>query len=465
MALLIEMALRRRPLSEDEWCRWASATAARNGTRTGTAPDMRGWYIYARGRILREHGINIEEVATQQLSRARSGVLLSGVRAFVVTISELLVDHPEVAAEGLHAHGNFDETKLDLNAILQRNALVPEGCEAQWEVEGERCAQITFLGGFQGYRDKQRGEERGRHSSLAAVMEQLRGQRDAETPSDVQSSLEPIFREESELPAAVLPGAASSSAGSAPKPRRVGWVAGYPKLQPGFWDDDDFCILPGLLIFNAGDTAPDPAWSNFMRDKDRLLIASTESGYVNTDLKYMWYKHCKAQAFVPWGKRPTLPTADHHSSNESIEMSIEMEGDDCYLSGGPGHSTHLLQDLDQRGGPIQHWKRILGALVCHSYRIHGALSRARIAQAVELAYVLSFTPAVCAYATTRVGWGEDADGMLNYDPLACPHIFSRLVDDESSVSTTIAAAVPPSAESLQTATRRRAARYVSSGSA
>ena len=99
MALLIEMALRRRPLSEMEWCRWASATAARNGTRTDVAPDMRKWYIYAKGRIFREHGINIEEVATQQLSKARSGVLLSGVRAFACTVADLLANHPLLAAE------------------------------------------------------------------------------------------------------------------------------------------------------------------------------------------------------------------------------------------------------------------------------------------------------------------------------------------------------------------------------
>jgi hypothetical protein len=230
-------------------------------------------------------------------------------------------------------------------------------------------------------------------------------------------------------------------------------VAGYPKLQPGFWDGDDFCILPGMLIFNAGDTAPDPAWSNFVRDKDRLIIASTESGYVNTELKHKWYKHCKAQEFVPWAKRPTMPTADHHSSNESIDMSAEMEEDECFLSGGPGHSTHLLQDLDQRGGPIQHWKRIMTALTCHSYRQHGALSRERIAQVSEQAYVLSFTPAVCAYATLKVGWCEDAEGKLVYDPLACPHILgvvSKLVDDESTASTAVVVA-PATAESLQTA--------------
>ena len=217
MALLIEMAMRRRPLSEAEWCRWASATAHRNGTRTAAAPDMRGWYIYAKGRILREHGINIEEVATQQLSKARGGVLLSGVRAFASTIAELLADHPSLAAEGLRAHGNYDESKVDLNAILQRNALVPEGCEAQWEVEGERCSQITFLGGFQGYRDKQRAAELGKHASLGEVMECLR----AQDTSLSLSVLVPLHEEESQLPAAILPAAASSNAGSAPKPPGV----------------------------------------------------------------------------------------------------------------------------------------------------------------------------------------------------------------------------------------------------
>eukprot|EP00966_Prymnesium_polylepis_P059187 1371855-Prymnesium_polylepis.1 len=61
-----------------------------------------------------------------------------------------------------------------------------------------------------------------------------------------------------------------------------------------------------------------------------------------------------------------------------------MEADEAYLAGGPGHSTHLLQDLDQRGGPIQHEKGVLGDLICHSYRIHGTLSRQRIAQCTEL---------------------------------------------------------------------------------
>eukprot|EP00966_Prymnesium_polylepis_P236340 5465534-Prymnesium_polylepis.1 len=135
-------------------------------------------------------------------------------------------------------------------------------------------------------------------------------------------------------------------------------------------------------------------------------------------------------------------------------MSAELEADEAYLAGGPGHSTHLLQDLDQRGGPIQHQKDILGNLICHSYRVHGALSRARICQAVELSYVLSFTPAICAYATTHVGWGEDEAGLLTYTPLECAHIVSRLVDDESSAAASTSTAVvaaPPTAESLAVA--------------
>jgi hypothetical protein len=415
MALLIEHALRRHPLSEQEWCRWASATAARNGTRTSAAPDMRKWYIYATGRILREFGFEIQKMQTEQVSTARAGVLLSNVRAYQTNISEFLVEKPELASEGLRAHGNSDEAKIDLNDLLQRRGLVPEGMEAKWETEAERCPQITFLGGFQGYLDKERAGKQGRACSLPEVRELFWRARADDATLD------------GELAA---------------KLRAMGQVAGYPKLQPGIWDCDDFCILPGMLIFNAGDTAPDPAWSDFVFDKDRLTVTSTESGYINSDLKCGWYRHCKAQSWVPWGKRPTMPTADHHASNETVELSAEMEADEAYLCGAPGHSTHLLQDCDQRGGPIQHFKRIGGDLLCHSYRVHGSLSRARISQCVELSYVLSYTPAVCAYATVRVGWGEDTDGNLTYEPLAYQHIVSKLVDDESASSSSTTTLAP-----------------------
>jgi hypothetical protein len=212
---------------------------------------------------------------------------------------------------------------------------------------------------------------------------------------------------------------------------KFGVVAGYPKLDPGFWDDGDFMLLPGMLIFD-GKLPPDEAWSNHLHDRDRLLVATSDSGFINTELKYEWYKRCKRIPFCPFGRKPTIPQADGHASNESVEMSAEMElQDEAYLIEPCGHSTHITQQLDQTGGPIQHFKRIGRALLRNLYRLRGKFSRATIARAVELAYVLSFTPAVCSWATEHVGWGEDSEGRLVYDPLSRPHILARLDDDES----------------------------------
>ena len=44
---------------------------------------------------------------------------------------------------------------MDLNKLLQAASLVPEGGEVRWEVEAERCVQISFLIGFMGYRDEE----------------------------------------------------------------------------------------------------------------------------------------------------------------------------------------------------------------------------------------------------------------------------------------------------------------------
>lgn len=121
-------------------------------------------------------------------------------------------------------------------------------------------------------------------------------------------------------------------------------------------------------------TGADPAWLNKVHDKTRMVVAATESGYVNTDLKFEWYRLCRTFEHSPFGKRPTLPQADSHASNESVEMSEMMELDDeaylaSYLVAPLGHSTHLTQQLNQTGGPIQHLKRVAGALIRHYYII------------------------------------------------------------------------------------------------
>jgi hypothetical protein len=86
-------------------------------------------------------------------------------------------------------------------------------------------------------------------------------------------------------------------------------------------------VLVGLLIFK-GKTGADPAWLNLVHDKQRLMVATTESGYINTELKYEWYRRCKMLEHCPFGRWPTIPNADSHASNESVEMSAEMELED-----------------------------------------------------------------------------------------------------------------------------------------
>ena len=386
LGLCVEMARQRKPLSPADVMRWAGMVATANGTRNEPT-DMRNWLAGFHGRAVREHGIDLEAVQPQQLSKQRAGVLKSGVMGFQAMVTSLLEEEPQLKAQGLVGTGNWDELKLDLNKLLtDGQSLVPAGMPPQWEVDGERCEQITLLAGYMGFRRKGVGD---RPCSLAEVRALIRDKK-----------IEPF-----------------------------GDVAGYPKLPAGYWDGEGFCVLVGLLIFK-GKTGADPAWLNLVHDKMRLMVATTESGYINTELKYEWYRRCKELEDCPFGKMPTIPNADSHASNESVTMSAEMELEDqTYLVAPPGHSTHLTQQLDQTGGPIQHFKRIGWDLIRHSYRIGGKLSKARIAQAVELALALSFTPATCSWASDRVGWGEDADGNLQYDPMSRPWIVSQLVGD------------------------------------
>eukprot|EP00966_Prymnesium_polylepis_P320045 7376436-Prymnesium_polylepis.1 len=333
--------------------------------------------------------MDIQQVETQQLSKQRAAVSYTGMANFENMIGGLLRELPALADQGLIATGDWDELKFDLNALLTSDkSLVPAGCAPRWEVEGERSEQITLLCGFMGHRSKEFNRS-GKYTSL------------------------------SEVRAAIKSGELES----------FGEVAGYPKLPPGFWDGDDFCILVALLIFK-GKSGADPAWLNLVQDKTRLMVATTESGYINTSLKYQWYKRCKELQHCPFGKRPTIPQCDSHASNESVEMSAEMElEDDAHLVAPPGHSTHLTAQLDQTGGPNQNFKDKSGDLIKHGYRIGGRLSKARIAQQVELAIMLSFTPAVCSHSTRYVGWGQDPTGKLTYSPLGMPHIAVQLDDD------------------------------------
>ena len=88
LALVIETAIHHKPLSSGELIRWAQVLAKENGTRTGEG-DMRSWQKGFFFRVKKETGIDLDKVETQQLSKQRAGVLMSGVRAFAGMITSL----------------------------------------------------------------------------------------------------------------------------------------------------------------------------------------------------------------------------------------------------------------------------------------------------------------------------------------------------------------------------------------
>ena len=414
MGPVVLLDRQRKPVDKNELMLWCRNTAEANGTLIGGG-DMRTYMELFLARVEKQFGVKIEERETQQLSKQRAAVNVSGIRQFSETVNTLLQEKPALRKQGLKATGGWDETKVDLNKLLQAASLVPEGGEVRWEVEAERCVQITFLIGFMGYRDEE-PDGTGLPRNLTDVKRLI-----AEAKSDAELD-------------AALDGISE-----------IGSIVGFPKLEPGFWDSDDFCILPGLLIFE-GVTGADPAWLNLVHDKNRLTIATTESGFINTDTKFQWYKHIRAQPYVPFGKRPTIPQADNHISNESIAMSEMMEVvDEAHLIGPNGHSTHLTAQLDQTGGPNQRWKRVFSCLVRHMYRIRGSLCRPRICRVAELATVLSFTPALCSASSRRVGWSVTESGELFYEPLNRPHIVNQLFHDEPLPGAAGADAVTPAA--------------------
>ena len=249
LGIVVEMAIHHKPLSQSELLRWAQVTAAANGTRAGNE-DMRSWHAAFVHRVKKETAIDLIKIETQQLSKQRAGVLLSGVRAFQGMITALLTEETLLAMGGLTGTGNWDELKMDLNKLLtDGKSLVPMGMVPRWEVDGERCEQMTLLAGYMGFRTATTANPAGKMLSLGQVRDKM------------GTDFLPSFGE----------------------------VAGYPKLPPGFWDGPDFCVLVGLLIFK-GKAGADPAWLNLVHDKSRLVVATTETGYISTQLKYEWYR-------------------------------------------------------------------------------------------------------------------------------------------------------------------------------
>ena len=133
-----------------------------------------------------------------------------------------------------------------------------------------------------------------------------------------------------------------------------------------------------------------------------------------------WYKKSKTFPFSPFGddNRRMIDQRDQHYSNESIEQSLAQEADGNIGLGTPGHHTAALQHMDQRGGPIQHANRYARALIRRENRARGEIPIPAMLRIIEIAVAASHTPKIFSYAARRVGWCEDANGKLAYDPMA-----------------------------------------------
>ena len=180
------------------------------------------------------------------------------------------------------------------------------------------------------------------------------------------------------------------------------------------WNSENFSILPVMVVF-VGKSGPDPEWTRLCVS-DRMMCTTTRDGWMDDKSKLAWLNACIEDDTNPYGERRQLSNFDGHWTNETIEYSARME--EAMVTGleTPGHHTAALQQMDQRGGPIQHANRVARALL-RRYARAGSVGNAEIMRIIEMSVAASHTPAVCTFATTKVGWHEDEDGELSYDPI------------------------------------------------
>ena len=183
------------------------------------------------------------------------------------------------------------------------------------------------------------------------------------------------------------------------------------------WDSPNFFVYPVLMLL-ARSTGPDTEWTKHCKS-DKMFAGTTPDGWMDEASKLEWYRCAKTFPLSPFAStRRFIDQRDQHYSNESIEQSLEQEQDENIGLGTPGHHTAALQHMDQRGGPIQHANRLLRTLIRREQRARGDVETARLMRLVEMAVAASHTPKIFSYASRRVGWHEDENGKLCYDPMA-----------------------------------------------
>eukprot|EP01050_Picozoa_sp_SAG11_P016883 SAG11_NODE_2360_length_3462_cov_2.125186_2_plen_736_part_00 len=347
MAAVTLAFLRNRPFTTNDIKAWALRVAVQKGLRSNH-DDLKSWCdgFYARAE---RDGYPLMTMETQQRSQARTNISIAEFKGFIKLINDFLLVKPCVRMQGLKATGNWDEWRLDLNKVLQGHVVAPNGAccrptppaaptshrpaptrsnphrhrtvphrpapaapsshrpapsrtvphrpapsrtrrtdiapsrtepishqlgsDARYIVLGEQCPHITVLSGFVGYKKKTTSEKKYLDDFTAASKRCLNCLTDEAMDAWIED---------------------------------VGGIGGFPLIPADFWDDDEFYVLPSLVIFQ-GETGADPAWMQLVENKNKTVVCCTSTGYINGHFKHLWYKHCKAQPSCPYGKRPLIP--------------------------------------------------------------------------------------------------------------------------------------------------------------
>jgi hypothetical protein len=429
--VLIHAHRHKKPFVEADIKQWARVQLRKMKVGALVAKSNLDAWFQGFMRRCDQKGITITKGETQQQSSGRAGVSVETITNFVMEVAR-----PELAAikkeNGsaltLNDTGNSDEWWFDINKILQTSAaLGPATEERRSEVPGERSAHTTVLSAFRGVDStpEQRAAKRAASSSSSSSST-------LPLPPPPLVPVEPMPRTLKEY----ITAKSGDDSSYVVDEMEYHWLE---TLSLDTWNSEHFSILPVMVIF-VGKSGADPEWTRLCRS-DRMLCTTTHDGWMDDKSKLAWLNVCIEDGTNPYGERPQLSNFDGHWSNETIEYSARMEEAQVTGLETPGHHTAALQQMDQRGGPIQHANRVARALL-RRYARAGPVGNAEIMRIIEMSVAASHTPAVCTFATTKVGWHEDDDGELSYDPIGTidASVMKNMIKEEKDAAAAEASA-------------------------
>ena len=357
--------------------------------------------------------MDLESKLTQQQSSGRAMVSEATITEFKTDVIEPMLAEPENGGLTLNDVGNGDEWWFDLNKLLQSKTVGLRGEEHRQEVPSERSAHVTVFSGACGYESSkvERDLERAAGRAAAAGLGAPAG---AGGDATIGYNLTELQRKTIYSRPASLDSMGLSDSDII-SDEEFTWLS---QLSLDSWDSPNFFIYP-VLVLVARAAGPNDNWTKHCKS-DKMFVGTTSDGWMDEHMKFEWYQHSKSFPHSPFGdaNRRMIDQRDQHYSNESIRQSLQQEADGNIGIGTPGHHTAALQHMDQRGGPIQHANRYARALIRRENRARGEITIPAMLRIIEISVAASHTPKIFSYATRRVGWYEDENGRLAYDPMA-----------------------------------------------